>query len=635
VPLLDARDLSKTYGPQQVLAGVSVSIEAGERVGLVGANGSGKSTLGRLLAGDDAPDGGILAVQRGARVALLSQNPTLDPERTALDEALAGLVEWADAKRRFDEASARVAAGDGRQQVDLERAAADIERTGGWDPRHRAEAVLERLGVRDPGARVGTLSGGERRRVALARTLVAEPDLAVLDEPTNHLDVDAIEWLERHLVGSFRGAVVLITHDRALLNAVVARTWELEGGRLYSYAGGWEAYLEGKAERLAHEERTEANRRNLLRRELEWLRRQPKARTGKSKSRIARAEAALAAGPAPPAGGVELSIESARTGKRILELQRLRLEVAGRTLVEGLDLTVVAGERLGIVGPNGCGKTTLLRAVCGDLAPAGGNVLLGGTVAIGYLSQERDDLDPRRSVLENLEGGQAVEARGYLTRFGFRPSQIHQPVSSLSGGERARVALAKLLQRSANLLVLDEPTNDLDVGTLGALEELLVELEGTALVVTHDRWFLDRVATAILAFEGGGRVVRHAGGYSEWRERRVVGAGVDAASPPTRAALGNERPKPPRRTLTYAERRELERIVGEVDAAEERVARLEAELADPALYQTGGADVARRVSELSEARAVAARLTARWEELALREERSSRDESAPKTRDAE
>jgi ABC transport system ATP-binding/permease protein len=631
VPLLDARDLSKTFGPERVLRGVSVAIEEGERLGLVGANGSGKSTLARILAGLDEPDDGLLSLRRGARVAYFAQNPELDPERTAVAEALTGLVDWAAAKRRYDQALEAAAAGRAGHEAALARAAAELEREGGFDPTHRAEAALDELGIRDPEALVATLSGGERRRVALARALVAEPDLVILDEPTNHLDLESIEWLERRLSTGFRGAVLLVTHDRALLDGVVERTLELEGGVLFAYAGGWEAYLEGKAGRLVEAERVEANRRNLLRRELEWLRRKPKARTTKSRSRIARAEAAIAAAPEARRSAVDLALATTRSGKRILELQGLAVEAGGRTLVRDLDLTVVAGERLGIVGPNGCGKTTLLRTIGGELAPAAGSVRLGGTARVAYLSQDRDDLDPASSILDNVApngapiaiGERTIEARSWLDRFGFHASQLRQPVGSLSGGERARVALAKLLRGTANLLVLDEPTNDLDVETLGALEELLVEFGGTALVVTHDRWFLDRVATGLLVFAGEGRVVRHEGGYTDWRERERA---LDAAKPRAgerKAAAAKIEPRP-RAAITHGERRELDGILERVDAAERRVAELEAALADPALYAAGGdpREIGRIATALEEARAEAARLVERWEDLSLRAERS-------------
>ncbi len=629
VPILDARDVSKLFGPHRVLDSVSLSIDGRERIGLVGANGCGKSTLGRLLAGLDTPDGGLIAVQRGARITYLSQTPDLDPARSALDETLAGLAEWSRAKAAYDRASRDISGGTAAATRALEIAQADLEHAGGWDLRHRAERMLEQLGVRDGEARVGSLSGGERRRVAIARALVGDPDLAVLDEPTNHLDIAAIEWLERYLADELRGAVLLITHDRALLDAVADRTCEIEFGRLRSYDGGWEDYLEAKAERLAFEERVEANRRNFLRRELEWLRRQPKARTTKSRSRIDRAEAAMAATPAARKGPVDLSIETARSGKRVLELAGLTIEVGGRTLVDRLDLTVVAGERLGILGPNGCGKTTLLRTIRGERPPTAGAVLLSATAALGYLSQERDDLDPEKSVLDNVTdesgsvalGGRRLDARSYLARFGLDGLQLRQPVGSLSGGERTRVALAKLLQRTTNLLILDEPTNDLDVATLAALEELLVEFEGTALVVTHDRRFLDRIATGVLVFEGNGRVVRHAGGYREWKERKDAAEAASRDSVPARPTPPSATPPRPKRSaLSYREQKELERILDDIDAAERRVAELEAVLADPAIYRSGGAEVTRTLGDLETAKAEATRLTARWEDLASRAE---------------
>ncbi|WP_437689015.1 ABC-F family ATP-binding cassette domain-containing protein [Sorangium sp. So ce176] len=655
MPVLTAHDLHKAFGPQTILDGVTVTIRTGERVGLVGLNGSGKSTLARILAGVELPDSGTISRRRGAEIGVLSQDPVFEPSDTARDVVLAGLSAWHAAKARHDEVSRSLAAGAGDAEALLAaqtEAAADVERLGGWDMMHRVDAIIGHVGVTRPDAPMSVLSGGDRRRVALARLLVSRPALAVLDEPSNHLDVETVEWLERYLVEEHPGALLLITHDRYLLDRVVERTLEIDKGKVYSYDGGYEEYLEQKSERLALEARTESNRQNFLRTELEWLRRQPKARTGKQKARIQRAETTKAAPPPKAERTAQLSVESVRTGKTILELKKLGLAVDGKWLVRGLDFSLTKGERVGVVGRNGTGKTTMLRAILGQVTAEGdgaaaegptmeGEVVLGKNSSIAYFDQHRSGLDLDKSIFENIAGshtrvevgGRSMDVRSYLERFLFDPNKARQPVGSLSGGERARVALAKMLTQSVNVIILDEPTNDLDVMTLAALEGMLVELDGSALVVTHDRWFLNRVATSILAFEGGGRVVRYAGNYDAYREQRAHAAAeveAEAAARAARAQAAEPRPaQAPAKTaaraggapkLTYAERTELDGIVGRIDEAEQKVRELEAKLADPTLYSSRGAEVAGLLSDLDRARQEAARLVSRWEELETKRE---------------
>jgi ATP-binding cassette subfamily F protein uup len=434
----------------------------------------------------------------------------------------------------------------------------------------------------------------------------------------------------------------MITHDRYLLDRVAQRTLELDQGNLYSYDGGYEEYLEAKEERLAHASRTEQNRQNFLRTELEWLRRQPKARTGKQKARIQRAETAKAAPPPKVERTAQFTLEATRTGKTILELKDLTLKVGDLTLVKGLDFILTAGERLGVVGRNGTGKTTLLRAIRGELSPAQGEVVLGKNTKIAYFDQHRADLDDALSIFDNVAdkrsriemgGGAVIEVRSYLERFLFDPYKQRQPVGSLSGGERARVALAKMLSRGANLVILDEPTNDLDVATLGALEQMLIEFDGCAIVVTHDRWFLNRVATSLLAFEGQGRVVRYAGAYDTYREQKArIEEEAEARAAAEASAPGKQAPPPPRekpaapkaRGLTYAERIELDGIMGRIEAAEQAVADLSAKLADPSLYTSRGGEVPGLQAALERARAEATTLVARWEELETKREAAAK-----------
>ncbi len=634
-PVLTARELCKAYGPQAILSGASLSIHDGERVGLVGVNGSGKSTLARILAGVEAADSGEVATRRDATVLYLPQEPSFDPHETAREVARGGLADWARARACHEAISARIAAGGGDVGALLSEqgeAAADVERLGGWEMDHRVDAMLGWLGLSDPDAPFGRLSGGERRRVALARILLARPALAILDEPTNHLDVDTIERLERYLVDEHAGSLLLITHDRYVLDRVATRTVELDRGALFSYEGGWEQYLEAKAERLSLEARTEKNRQSFLRSELDWLRRSPKARTGKQKARIHRAQAALAAAPAGRRERVaRLEVDGARAGRTVLEARELRVEIGGRRLVDGLDLTLGKGERVGIVGPNGTGKTTLLRTLLGDLDPAAGSVVAGKNTRFAYLDQTRSGLDDDRSILENVAGdrrrvtigGRDVDVRGWLEGFLFDAAKQRQKVGALSGGERARVTLAKMLLEPANVVVLDEPTNDLDVTTLGALEEMLLELSGTALIVTHDRYFLDRVATDILSFEGDGRVVRYAGDYSTYRalrQRAERDAAVEASRREEAARPPTRKPAPERKGLTYAERLELEGLMDRIDAAERAVGEREQALSDPDLYAKRGHEVPALEAALGEARAALEALMARWEELEAKKE---------------
>jgi ABC transport system ATP-binding/permease protein len=633
--IVAAHGLQKGYGNHIVLRAADLIIEPGERVGVVGLNGAGKSTLGKLLAGVETPDAGNIARRRGTRIEYLDQVPSFDGALTAEQVVLQGLTAWNDAVARHTAASAALSdpgADHERLLEEQSSAAEEVERLGGWDQLHRVHAVLGHLGIERHDAPVKEMSGGEQRRVALARLLVARPDLAILDEPTNHLDAETIEWLEQHLIDEFPGAVLLITHDRYLLDNVAQRTVEVADGEAFSYDGGYERYLEQKAERQAHAQRAESNRQNFLRRELEWLRRMPKARTTKSQARIDRAEAAINAPRLKQEQKVSLEMDVSRAGKTLLELRDATLEIGGRTLVKSLTLFVVQGDRIGIVGPNGAGKTTLLRAILGQHPLAGGTVNVGKNTRVAYFDQKRSGLDDSKSIWDNVTGdqsrielgGEVIDPRSYLERFAFDSHKQRQPVGSLSGGERARVALARLLRQSANLVLFDEPTNDLDVATLGAVEGMLLDFGVTALIVTHDRYFLDRVASSILAFEDDGVVVHYPGNYDQFRRlrseaREARKAAVKApAVPPAGARTSSQRPGPKKKALSNAEERELAGLLDRIDQAEQLVSSLMGKLGDPSTYTGGGNEVARLQRELEAAKADAQRLTVRWEELEVK-----------------
>ncbi len=639
MPILVAEALHKTFGPRTILGQVSLSIHRGERIGLVGKNGSGKSTLGKILAGLDELDSGTLRIRRDARILYLEQNPCFTPGQTALEVVVGGLRDWCEARERHQQISELLTQHTGDElQAAIEKqaqAAAEVEHLGGWERLHQAQAMLAKLGIVNAKANVATLSGGELRRVALARALLTKPDLLILDEPTNHLDLASIEWLESELCERFPNAVLLITHDRCLLDHVTTRTLEIHDGALDAYDGGYSEYLEGKALREEQAQRTERNRQNFLRRELDWLRRQPKARSGKQKARIQRAEAAIDIARPAYVRAIEFEAQSSRTGKSILRLDHLALRTPEKILFENLTLELQKGDRIGIVGPNGSGKTSLLRCIAGEIKPESGRIVQGKNTKIAYLDQARSGLDLTATVHENVAqtrseisfGEDSIPVRNYLERFLFDSTAQRKLASALSGGERARVALAKLLAEPCNLLLLDEPTNDLDVETLSALEAMLQDFAGSLFVVSHDRWLLDRVTTKTLVLDGAGNIEISPGNYSAYLARREAKLAERDETKP--AAPTQKRVAEPKRrkALTYGEKLELDTILERIAAAEEKLKALETRLFDPALYSKATGDNASAATSVAvdfeTAKAELDRLLARWEEL---EEKRASDE---------
>jgi ATP-binding cassette subfamily F protein uup len=555
MPVLTARSVSKAYGLRPLFSDATFTIRRGEKVALLGPNGTGKSTLLRVLAGLEPMDSGTIDRRRDASILYLPQEPVLDPERTPREIAREGLVAWHAAKERYDAVSARIDAGETTDEVLHEQAtlAEDVERLGGWSRDHEVDEVLLHLSVQHVDRPVGSMSGGEKRRVALARILIAKPDLAIFDEPTNHLDADTIMWLEEYLLNEFPGAVLLVTHDRYLLDHVASRVFDLEDGKVTEYTrrsdqtSTFEDFLTQKAERWAHAERAESNRQNFLRKEIDWLRRQPKARSTKQKSRIQRAETAIAVEGPRARGEVELvglEAGSSRLGGTILEMLDVSLDLGGRRLINDFTLRLVKGNRVGIVGPNGAGKTTLLKLVTGELTPTSGKVVRGVQTKFAYFDQARTTLKDDWTVLDNVTerehsdktgagvvtiGDRVMEMRSYLELFLFEGAALRRKVSALSGGERARVALALALKTGANVLLLDEPTNDLDIATLGSVADLIESWPGCVLCVSHDRFFLDRVVTSVLAFEGEGKISHYAGNWDNYLEQKRAGEKAEKA----------------------------------------------------------------------------------------------------------
>jgi ATP-binding cassette ChvD family protein len=536
---------NKFFGPErQVLRDISLSFLPGAKIGVLGPNGAGKSTLLRIMAGLDEPSNGEARIAPGATVGYLSQEPELDPGKDVRGNVEDGVAEKRALLDRYNEISARFAEpmSDDEMQTLLEEQGEvqdRIERTDAWSLDRMLDVAMDALRLPPADAEVTNLSGGERRRVALCRLLLSSPDLLLLDEPTNHLDAESVAWLERFL-DDYAGTVLAVTHDRYFLDNVAGWILELDRGHGIPFQGNYSSWLEQKQARLAVEEKQESARRRTLARELEWVRMAPRARHAKSRARVAAYEQLLAEDAAVKLDTVEIHIPAGpRLGDVVVESDGLRKGYGERLLIDGLDFSLPAGGIVGVIGPNGAGKTTLFRMIAGQEQPDGGELRVGPSVQLAYIDQARADLDPQNTVWKEISGGKEritvgtreIASRAYVASFNFRGGDQQKRVSDLSGGERNRLHLAKLLRSGGNLLLLDEPTNDLDVDTLRALEDALLSFAGCAVVITHDRWFLDRVATHILAFEGDSEVVWFEGAYDEYEENRHKRLGAEADQP--------------------------------------------------------------------------------------------------------
>ncbi len=533
----------KFYGPdRQVLANISLSFLPGAKIGVLGPNGAGKSTLLRIMAGKDEPSSGVAEIAPGATAGVLEQEPELDAAKDVRGNVEDGVRPLRDLLDRFNEISAAFAEPDADYDTLLAEQAKvqdKIDRGDVWELDDRLDHAMDALRLPEGDRDVETLSGGERRRVALCRLLLSAPDLLLLDEPTNHLDAESVLWLERFLA-DYKGTVVAVTHDRYFLDNVAGWILELDRGRGIPFQGNYSSWLEQKQERLAHEEKQESARRRTLARELEWVRASPRARHAKAKARLGAYERLFAEEQNVKLDRVEIHIPSGpRLGDVVIEAESVRKGFGDRLLVDDLTFSLPPAGIVGVVGPNGAGKTTLFRMIAGEEQPDDGTLRVGDTVELAYVDQARADLDPASTVWKEISGNhdtielgrREVNSRQYVSWFNFKGSDQQKRVSDLSGGERNRVHLAKLLRSGGNVLLLDEPTNDLDVDTLRALEEALLEFAGCAVVITHDRWFLDRVATHILAFEGNSETIWFEGSWGEYVEWMKETRGPDALEP--------------------------------------------------------------------------------------------------------
>jgi ATP-binding cassette subfamily F protein uup len=633
--ILSVQNIVKGYGAQPVLDKISLTIHEGERIGLIGRNGCGKSTLMRIFAGLDTPEEGLVTRMAGTRVSLLGQQCVLDRAQTvgqvlqdAARERRQLLEDYHAIMERLGATPAGAEHDRLQAQFDTLHHAVDV--ADAWNLEQEARRVSTALDLVDSDRVLSTLSGGELRRVDLASKLLQHPDVLLLDEPTNHIDTRSVEWIEGFLQ-EYTGSCVLVTHDRYFLDRAVNRIVELEFQRVYSFPGNYTRFLEYKEQVETAEARAENNRLSFLRRELDWVRRGPKARGTKAKARLDRYYDAVDQGPPERHREFEFEIpEPQPLGKTVLEAREVYFGYDGPELIQKFSCAMQKNMRVGIVGPNGSGKSTLLKLLLRQIEPRKGKVIVGDNTAFLYVGQVHDDIHPAQTIIQYVSGGsnfwevnkRRIHVPAYLEKFLFDRAAVHAPIGNLSGGERNRLVMVKQLLRGGNFLVLDEPTNDLDLYTLRVLEEALEAFEGSALIVSHDRFFLNRVCTHMWIFEGDGEIVQIAGNYDDYllfKQRQAEDAKIakDAkgARPAAAAAPAPAPITPPSRKMTYKEKLELDGMEAAIFAAEDRIAKIEARLADPSLYERPHSEAQGLLNDLSAAKTAVEALYARWGEL--------------------
>ncbi|MEK4147633.1 ABC-F family ATP-binding cassette domain-containing protein [Robertmurraya sp. FSL W8-0741] len=589
--ILTIDNLTKTYGEKELFQNISFTIAEKDRIGLIGVNGTGKSSLLKIVAGVDLPDGGEVMMPKDYRIAYASQSPILDENLTVLDQVYAGESALLRVVKEYERALLDLERDPHheRNQARLYELQRKMDAVDGWDVSTNAKTILTKLGIVEFNKKIAELSGGQKKRVSLAQVLIQAADLLILDEPTNHLDYESVKWLEEHL-SKYSGALLLVTHDRYFLDRVTNRMFELDRGKLYSYKGNYAAFLEAKAVREENEAATLEKKRNLFRRELEWIRRGAKARTTKQKARIGRFESLDEQISSVKSGDkLDISLSGSRLGKQVFELKKANKSYGSQVILKDFDLLVKPGDRIGIVGRNGTGKSTLLNTLAGKLPLDSGEYVIGQTVKIAYYTQENEDLDESKRMIEYLKetaqvvttaDGKTISATQMLERFLF-PSFTHgTPIRKLSGGEKRRLYLLKILMSEPNVLLLDEPTNDLDTQTLTVLEDYLEDFPGVVITVSHDRYFLDKVAEQLLILNGDGNIESFYGNYTELLESQFANQQIKQSSPSKDKAAVEEKPK--KKKMTYKEKMEWEKI-------DEDIANVEARLKEIAeeMTQTG------------------------------------------------
>ena len=626
MPLVILDKLELAYGHWPLLDGASLVIDAGQRIGLIGRNGAGKSSLMKLIAGESKPDGGNVWRKPALRVAWVTQEPQFEPGHSVYEAVAEGVGEAQKWLTAYHAVIHRMAEGDETAHDEFAHITHELEMHDGWRLNQKVEEVLERLGL-PADALVENLSGGQKKRVALARALAGDPELLLLDEPTNHLDFAAIEWME-NVLRDFQGGLFFITHDRKFLDAVANRIVELDSGQLREYSGNFSAYQIKKAEQLEVEAVHNSKFDKFWKQEEAWIRKGVQARRCRDEGRVRRLEDLRKQREARrnQLGQVGFNLDSGeRSGKIVAELTEVSYAIPGRTLINNFSTTLLRGDKIGLLGPNGAGKTTLIKLILGELQPDSGTVKRGTNLQVAYFDQFRNVLDDSATLVDTISpgsdfveiAGRRIHVIGYLEDFLFPPERARAKVSALSGGERNRLLLARLFARPANVLVLDEPTNDLDIDTLELLEQLLQEYSGTVILVSHDRTFLDNVVTTAIAFEGDGKLRNVAGGFEDWkRECAIALAGSKAAeNQSTAKPSAVVEPRREQRKLSYKDQRELDALPAKIQTLEQEQAVLKAKLADPQTYTQAGNDAAAMNARLEEIDLELLACLERWEAL--------------------